>query len=343
MALIDSATIGTFYDVAVNQPDSLTLEKILDKVLPLSLLDINADQGSNVSKSVEAILALLSAKHPSWESYSSSVRHFDNSVTCGLVWTKNYYAYRCRTCAISQCLSLCEDCFKAGNHEGHDFNLFRSSSGGACDCGDPDVMRPLGFCCKHGEQNAAKLPSAPSELVATARAVLPRLLLLLTLHMRRNHAVSADDCISGAGWLFDLLKQMTDLGAGIHRILCDALTDERLYSASLSAPAAHSCHRRIYADSELDSDFASCHDNYTDAIGQLMSVLPDDGSVQLGGQPIVEGLRHRSLLDELTFWMVKAKFPQPLISLLLAALPIRAFKAPFAAAFSDHYLRLVSV
>ena len=73
-----------------------------------------------------------------------SVRSYDNTAMCGLVWTADFVAFRCRTCGISQCMSLCADCFKDGNHEGHDFNMFKSQAGGACDCGDSSVMRESG-------------------------------------------------------------------------------------------------------------------------------------------------------------------------------------------------------
>ena len=42
-------------------------------------------------------------------------------------------------------MSLCSDCFHAGNHVGHDFNMFRSQAGGACDCGDVSVMSAQGY------------------------------------------------------------------------------------------------------------------------------------------------------------------------------------------------------
>ncbi len=49
-----------------------------------------------------------------------------------------------------QCMSLCAECFHNGNHEeeGHDYNMFKSQAGGACDCGDASVMRKSGFCKK---------------------------------------------------------------------------------------------------------------------------------------------------------------------------------------------------
>lgn len=52
-----------------------------------------------------------------------AVKEYDNATTCGLVWTANFVAYRCRTCGISPCMSLCAECFQKGNHEGHDFNV----------------------------------------------------------------------------------------------------------------------------------------------------------------------------------------------------------------------------
>lgn len=46
------------------------------------------------------------------EEFSSTVRLYDKSTTCGLVWSENVVAYRCRTCGISPCMSLCTDCFR---------------------------------------------------------------------------------------------------------------------------------------------------------------------------------------------------------------------------------------
>lgn len=63
------------------------------------------------------------------DEFASTVRRYDNATTCGLVWTANFVAYRCRTCGISPCMSLCAECFQRGNHKGHDFNMFRSQAG----------------------------------------------------------------------------------------------------------------------------------------------------------------------------------------------------------------------
>jgi E3 ubiquitin-protein ligase UBR3 len=59
-------------------------------------------------------------------------------------------------------MSLCADCFEGGNHEGHDFNMFRSGAGGACDCGDTNVMNKTGICESHC--NYSKKIEVPQEL-----------------------------------------------------------------------------------------------------------------------------------------------------------------------------------
>lgn len=78
------------------------------------------------------------------EEFKNTVKSYDCPTICGLVWNKNFVAYRCRDCGISPCMSICADCFHSGNHEGHDFNMFKSQAGGACDCGDESVMSKEG-------------------------------------------------------------------------------------------------------------------------------------------------------------------------------------------------------
>lgn len=92
---------------------------------------------------LEWLRLLISGGRP-FEEFASDVREFDDATACGLVWTANFVAYRCRTCGITPCMSICADCFHGGNHEGHDFNMFRSLAGGACDCGDTSVMKASG-------------------------------------------------------------------------------------------------------------------------------------------------------------------------------------------------------
>ena len=92
-------------------------------------------------------------------------------------------AYRCRTCGVSPCMSLCAECFHQGDHEGHDFNMFKSQAGGACDCGDVSVMRKEGFCTRHGPDHVATSKQIPIELSCVPAVVLPHVLFRVVLQV----------------------------------------------------------------------------------------------------------------------------------------------------------------
>ena len=47
-----------------------------------------------------------------WDQFCKIVMEKDDSPCCGIVWTSNFVAYRCRTCATSPCMSLCAGSFK---------------------------------------------------------------------------------------------------------------------------------------------------------------------------------------------------------------------------------------
>ncbi|GAB9474731.1 putative ubiquitin-protein ligase of the n-recognin family [Globisporangium polare] len=73
---------------------------------------------------------------------------------CEEVWHGDHMAYRCRTCGLSDSSCMCLGCFDPDDHEGHDYRVYRCSSGGCCDCGDPLAWKPEGFCKKHSAANA---------------------------------------------------------------------------------------------------------------------------------------------------------------------------------------------
>lgn len=156
------------------------------------------------------------------------VKSFDNAVSCGLVWTANFVAYRCRTCGISPCMSLCAECFQKGRHEGHDYNMFRSQAGGACDCGDPSVMKESGFCSSHQPGANDRKPKAPTDLLIVGKSILPRLLQRLLIQLRKNSSEAlkeADD------FLTSVLTAMTEMGAAMRSVMTGPLIEQAVYSA----------------------------------------------------------------------------------------------------------------
>ncbi|XP_025207566.1 uncharacterized protein LOC112603273 isoform X2 [Melanaphis sacchari] len=238
---------------------ALTRCKLLDDMLDVLLNPYDAiGEWNNLDW-----LRWLMAGGKTLDEFSSAVKVYDYGTCCGLVWTANYVAYRCRTCSISPCMSLCGDCFKRGDHTGHDFNMFRSQAGGACDCGDTSVMKPDGFCRKHSSTNnidgtstssnsSCKQP--PADLLRVAERIMPRLLLRLVQYLRENSKIADSRTsnthvppggVTGAGagmtnqqqnlLLIDLdpflgmLHDLGALGAAMRRVMTVSLTNERIY------------------------------------------------------------------------------------------------------------------
>lgn len=77
------------------------------------LLDylFDPEQPIDNSESIEWVRWLIAGGRTP-EEFASIVRSYDNHAKCGLVWVPHVVAYRCRTCGISPCMSICRDCFK---------------------------------------------------------------------------------------------------------------------------------------------------------------------------------------------------------------------------------------
>ena len=112
------------------------------------------------------------------------MKSYDNSKLCGFVWNKQEFAYRCNTCALNSGMALCIKCFKNGNHDTHDFNMFRSFEGGVCDCGDTSALKKDGFCKSHGHEDSNCVPEAPIELTKCSEIMLSNLIYRILQHFR---------------------------------------------------------------------------------------------------------------------------------------------------------------
>ncbi|KAH0499928.1 E3 ubiquitin-protein ligase UBR3 [Microtus ochrogaster] len=152
---LDKAATAAHLKAALSRPDNRAgaeelqalLERVLNAERPLAgaaggeeAAGGGGGPGAAEEDALEWCKCLL-AGGGGYDEFCAAVRAYDPAALCGLVWTANFVAYRCRTCGISPCMSLCAECFHQGDHTGHDFNMFRSQAGGACDCGDSNVMR----------------------------------------------------------------------------------------------------------------------------------------------------------------------------------------------------------
>uniref|UniRef100_A0A8C3AVX8 E3 ubiquitin-protein ligase n=1 Tax=Cyclopterus lumpus TaxID=8103 RepID=A0A8C3AVX8_CYCLU len=211
--------------------------------------DLNrADNGSGVRQLQELLDAVLNPETPAadtealdwckcliaggegFEEFCKTVRSYDNATLCGLVWTANFVAYRCRTCGISPCMSLCAECFNNGDHTGHDFNMFRSQAGGACDCGDGNVMRESGFCRRHRLRTGENVPSIPRDLLLMSEMVLPHFILCIIQYLRDGYIErDLQKVLQQLEPQISFLEELTKMGGAMRTVLTKILTNQQTF------------------------------------------------------------------------------------------------------------------
>uniref|UniRef100_A0A8C1IX81 E3 ubiquitin-protein ligase n=1 Tax=Cyprinus carpio TaxID=7962 RepID=A0A8C1IX81_CYPCA len=205
------------------------LQELLDSVL-------HPERGSE-PEALEWCKWLL-AGGDGFDEFCRTVRSYDNATLCGLVWTANFVAYRCRTCGISPCMSLCAECFNNGDHTGHDFNMFRSQAGGACDCGDGNVMRESGFCSRHRLKTGENVPLVPRDLLLMSEMVLPRFIITIIQYLRDGYTEPGEDSAADRDLQkvlqqldlhISFLEELTKMGGAMRTVLTKILTNQQTF------------------------------------------------------------------------------------------------------------------
>ncbi|XP_076043889.1 ubr3 ubiquitin ligase [Oratosquilla oratoria] len=314
-------------DQCLKQAATEELHNSTPQVLP-ELLDLILNPELSI-KSCDTIdwVKWLMAGGRTPDEFFNTVRRYDNATTCGLVWTANFVAYRCRTCGISPCMSLCAQCFQEGNHEGHDFNMFRSQAGGACDCGNPAVMKESGFCHRHGTHAQLNKPEAPPDLLTIADAIMPRIILRFVQHCREHSNAAVAQVLQAmeeSSPFLEMLQEFSRLGAAMRKTMTKALCSPLVYN-TLTDPSK----------SEYAMESKQWYQRALESI-PLVEVPAGYEDIQTLHGPLV----HRTFLDEIVFWTVKFEFPQKLVCLLLNMLRDTEYEDAFARAFVQHYSRI---
>ena len=109
---------------------------------------------------------------------------------CGVVWKPGSFAYRCLDCEQDSTCAICVECFKAGDHRGHNYRLIRTD-GGCCDCGNQHAWRESGFCARHRVEEEALL-QLPAGVELGARFVVRALARKLQAALPLALAATAD-------------------------------------------------------------------------------------------------------------------------------------------------------
>uniref|UniRef100_A0A665VIG4 E3 ubiquitin-protein ligase n=1 Tax=Echeneis naucrates TaxID=173247 RepID=A0A665VIG4_ECHNA len=309
----DKKTTAAHLKADLNRTDNSTglrqLQELLDAVL-------NPEKPAADTEALDWCKCLI-AGGEGFEEFCKTVRSYDNATLCGLVWTANFVAYRCRTCGISPCMSLCAECFNNGDHTGHDFNMFRSQAGGACDCGDSNVMRESGFCRRHRLRTGENVPSIPRDLLLMSEMVLPRFILCIIQYLRDGYIESdisterdLQKVLQQLEPQISFLEELTKMGGAMRTVLTKILTNQQTFK-----------------DLSMDQDAGQ-------SVGQRKRVKLSSSTKD---PSIIESLKHKCFLEELLFWTIKYEFPQKMVTFLLNMLPDQDYKITFTKTFVQHY------
>ncbi|CAH1638018.1 unnamed protein product [Spodoptera littoralis] len=268
------------------------------------------------------------------DEFATIVRSYDKHDKCGLVWIPRVVAYRCRTCGISPCMSICRECFHRGDHSTHDFNMFLSQAGGACDCGDKSVMKEDGFCSNHGNK-CTRPGDVPAALMCVAEAMMPRLILRLLQHFRENscgsqttsdsYRITVQEC---EGYV-KMLMEFNNMGDLMRSAMTKALINPQMYRNLVEPP---------FPDTEYGCYMAESNKMYEKALEMFPAPEPPDEYRHLPA--LAPRLQHNTLLDEFIFWTFKYEFPQNVVCFLLNMLPDQDYKEHLTRTFVLHYARI---
>jgi hypothetical protein len=74
-------------------------------------------------------------------------------------------SFRCFDCMESNSSCICEECFVAGDHKGHNYIQYTTTNG-CCDCGNDEAWNEKGFCTVH----ASIISKATHEILESTRS-----------------------------------------------------------------------------------------------------------------------------------------------------------------------------
>jgi len=83
---------------------------------------------------------------------------------CQYQFKANDIVWMCKDCQRDETCVICNECYQASDHEGHDVYFYHSTSGGCCDCGDAEAWNSKGCCDKHGRVTSDPMSFIPREI-----------------------------------------------------------------------------------------------------------------------------------------------------------------------------------
>lgn len=277
-----------------------------------------------------------------------------NGGQCTHVWPSGEFAFRCNTCGVTPSSAVCLHCFRAGDHEGHDYRMYISDAGGCCDCGDPTSWRDEGCCPRHRSESGGG-----GVLPAGEAVVLPPLLACMVLRLQleleflvrspeerptSGDTVGVERALQSAGLLLSSLIEAARVPM-LRGLVCGALL-LRVPGAMGTPPAGWPTAEGAWATGAPEAACTAAANLLAAAADQeslLARDLPAFGAGDASGRP-QPGCEARGTV---LYWLLSlaAQLPEslaePAATLLILSLYCRDFRCAFGASFLPFYESLV--
>ena len=199
--------------------------------------------------------------------------------TCGYIFKNGDIAWCCRTCQTDDTCVLCEPCFSASDHEGHEVLFHRTRAGGCCDCGDLEAWKLEGCCPKHRGScdDTCELPPTLAEAAQLVVDVVVQLACEVAATAELSFAtLSADDDD-------DTMASLASASDDPIGRLATFLTTPELVK-HLHAPAAEAAEAAIEDDAAIEELLPEAFERALEELFQT-SVIFDKRSLQNGALP----------------------------------------------------------
>uniref|UniRef100_A0A914YR71 E3 ubiquitin-protein ligase n=1 Tax=Panagrolaimus superbus TaxID=310955 RepID=A0A914YR71_9BILA len=297
-------------------------------------------------------LKLILSGNGNFEDFINKLKKYHSAVRCNVVWRQNTVAYRCHTCGLNSCMSLCAQCFEEADHEGHDYSRFFSTVGGCCDCGNCDVMNPKGFCPRHCEGATKQSDNIPPHSLALLKTIIAKLISRTLVCLRRwcifrekveefykirepgfiGISVTTNDILNrGILPIINFITELSDAGSAVTDILIEFFLDKNFYHEL--------CRKQITSGIFDDEDVEAPDWRLQPDLKQDIDSLKNLQLLRnmIPRTAFLHSLTIECVLDELILYLIRIAFPQELIDMLLNLLYDTKYKEHFAKKFFSYY------
>eukprot|EP01031_Cornospumella_fuschlensis_P039827 gene39827-48495_t len=98
------------------------------------------------------------------QQFCQEIANYGPRQVCQYQFKTNDIVWICKQCQKDDTCVLCNRCYQASDHTGHEVYFYHSAAGGCCDCGDVDAWNPSGFCTMHGKRSSDPISFLPPQL-----------------------------------------------------------------------------------------------------------------------------------------------------------------------------------